>query len=40
MLVVITPPPCDPNVRHHDLEDEAEIDHLNVEYRPTTTAGH
>ena len=30
-LVVVTPPPCDPNVPHHDLDDEAE-------YWPTATA--
>jgi len=39
-LIVITPPPYDPNVPHHDLDDEAELYHLNVEYRPTATAVH
>ena len=33
-LVVITPPPDDPNVPHHDLDDEAEMCHLDVEYWP------
>ena len=28
-LVVITPPPCDPEVPH-DLDDQAEMYHLNV----------
>ncbi len=32
-----TPPPCDPHVPHHDLDDEAEMRHLDVEYRPTAT---
>ena len=36
-LVVITPPPCDPNVPHHDLHDEAEMSHLNVEYSHAET---
>ncbi len=35
-LLVITPPPCDPNVPHHDLDDEAQIHHL--EYWPDITA--
>ena len=39
-LLVITPPPHDPNVPHHDLDDEAEIYHLNVEYCPTAPPGH
>ena len=39
-LLVITPSPHGPNVPHHDLHDEAEIHNLNVEYWPTTTAGH
>ena len=39
-LVVITPPPYDPKVPHHDLDDEAEIHHLNVEYWPTATTAH
>ena len=39
-LVVITPPPYDPKVSHHDLDDEAEIYHVNVEYWPTATAVH
>ena len=39
-LVVITPPPYDPNVPHHDLDDEAEMCHLDVEYWPTATAVH
>ena len=39
-LLVITPPPHDPNVPHHDLADEPEIHHLNVEYWPNTTAAH
>ena len=39
-LLVITPPPHDPNVPHHNLDGEAEIHRLNVEYRPTTTSAH
>ena len=39
-LVVITPPPYDPKVPHHDLDDDAEMYHLNVEYWPTATAVH
>ena len=39
-LLVITPPAHDPNVPRHDLDDEAEMHRLNVEYRPTATAGH
>ena len=39
-LLVITPPHHDPNAPHHDLDDEPEIHHINVEYRPDTTAGH
>ena len=39
-LLVITPPPHGPNVPHHDLDDEPEIHHLNVEYWPNTTAAH
>ena len=39
-LLVITPPTHEPNAPHHDLDDEAEIHRLNVEYWPTTTAGH
>ena len=39
-LLVITPPPHDPNVPHHDLDDEAEIYRLDVEYRPPTTPAH
>ena len=39
-LVVITPPPYDPKVPHHDLDDEAEMCHLNVEYWPTTITVH
>ena len=39
-LLVITLPPYDPNVPRHDLDDEPEIHRLNVEYWPTTTAGH
>ncbi len=38
-LVVITPPPCGPNVPHHDLDD-AGMRHLDVDYRPTATAVH
>ena len=34
-LVVVTPP-CDPP--HHDLDDEAEMRHLDVKYRPAATA--
>ena len=30
-LVAVTPPPYDPNVPHHHLDDEAAICHLNVE---------
>ena len=39
-LVVITPPPYDPKVPHHDLNDKAEMCHVNVEYWPTATAVH
>ena len=39
-LVVITPPLDDPKVPHHDLDDEAEMCHLDVEYWPTATAVH
>ena len=39
-LLVITPPAHDPNAPRHDLDDEAEIHHLNVEYWPTATAAH
>ena len=39
-LVVITPPPHDPNVTHHDLHDEAETCRLNVEYRPAAITVH
>ena len=39
-LVVITPPPYDPKVPHHDLDDEAELCHLDVQYWPTSTAVH
>ena len=39
-LLVITPPPPDPNVPHHDVDDEPEVYRLNVEYRPNTTATH
>ena len=39
-LIVIPPPPYDPNVPHHDLDVEAEVHRLNVEYWPTATAVH
>jgi len=39
-LVVITPPPCDPNVPRHDPGDEPGMRHPDVEYRPTATAAH
>ena len=39
-LLVITPPSHDPNMPHHDLDDEPEVYRLNVEYRPNTTAAH
>ena len=39
-LLVIAPPPCNPNVPRHDLDDEAEVYQLNVEYWPTATAVH
>ena len=39
-LLVITPPLHDPNGPHHDLDDEAEIHRLNVEYSPTTAFPH
>ena len=39
-LVVITPPPYDPKVPHHDLDAEAEMHQINVEYWPTATAVH
>ena len=38
--VVITPPPHDPNVPHHEPDDEAGMRHLDIEYRPTATAPH
>ena len=34
------PPPHNPNVPHHDLDDEAEIRHLDIDYRLTATAVH
>ena len=34
-LIVIKPPPCDPNVPRHDLDGEVEVYQLNVEYWPT-----
>ena len=37
-LIVITPPPDDPEVPHRDLDNEVEMYRLNVEYRPTSTA--
>ena len=37
-LAVITPPLHDPNVPHHDPDDEAEIYRLTVEYGPTAPA--
>ena len=39
-LAVVTPPPYDPKVSHHNLDDEAEMCHLNVEYWLTATAVH
>ena len=39
-LVVITPPPHDPNVPHHDLNEEAEIYRLKVEYWPAAITVH
>ena len=39
-LLVITPPPHDPNAPRHDLDDDAGIHHLNVDYWPTATAAH
>ena len=39
-LAVVTPPPDDPKAPHHDLDDEAEMCHVNVEYWPTATAVH
>ena len=39
-LVVITPPPHDPNVLHHDLDDEAETCRLTVAYWPTAITVH
>ncbi len=39
-LAVVTPPPYDPKAPHHDLDDEAEMCHVNVEYWPTATAVH
>ena len=39
-LVVITSAPYAPNVPHHDLDDEAEMCHLDIEYWPTATAVH
>ena len=37
-LVVITPPPHNPNAPRHDLDDEAGMRHLDIECRPTATA--
>ena len=37
-LVVVTPPPYDPKVLHHDLDDE--MRHVSIEYWPTATAVH
>ena len=34
-LIVIKPPPCDPNVPRRDLDNGAEVYRLNVEYWPT-----
>ena len=39
-LVVITPPPYDPEVPHHDLDHEAEMCRFNVEYWPTAITVH
>ena len=39
-LVVITPPPYDPKVPQHDLDDEADMHHFNIEYWPTATTAH
>ena len=39
-LVVITPPPYDPKVPHHNPDDEAAMYRLSVEYWPTATAVH
>ena len=39
-LAVITPPRYDPTVPHHDLDEEAELCHLSVEYWHTATAVH
>ena len=39
-LVVITLPPYDPQVPHYDLDDEAEMCHLDVQYWPTATTVH
>ena len=36
-LVVTTPPPHDPNVPHHDLDHQAGMRHLDIEYRPAGT---
>jgi len=34
------PRPHNPNVAHHDLDDEVEMRHHDIEYRPTATAVH
>ena len=39
-LIVIKPPPYHPKVPHHDLDAEAEMHHLNVEYWPTAITVH
>ena len=39
-LVVITPPQYDPKVPHHDLDDDAEMCHVDVEYWPTAGTVH
>ena len=39
-LAVITPAPYDPKAPHHNLDDEAKMCRLSVEYWPTATAAH
>ena len=39
-LIVITPPPSDPKVPHHALDEEAEMHRLDVEYWPTAITVH
>ena len=39
-LLVITPKPNQPNDPHHDLDNDADIHHLDVAYWPTDSTLH